>query len=232
MPLALAKQNGGSVSYRRISPAKIKIEVDIYRTFGIIANEDTLEMPTTKVIAKDVIGRLTEVFRAVGYEGATLSKLSEATGLQRASLYHRFPGGKKEMAEAVLSRAGDFFQKNILGPLKGPGTPKERLVKMGKQLNAFYLRGNASCLLDTLSFGDGRDIFESHIKVSFSCWIESIARLVAEATECSKTTARQRAEDAVIRIQGALVLGRGTGNTKAFQRILRTLPESLLKERR
>ncbi len=189
-------------------------------------------MPTTKVEAKDVIDRLTEVFRAVGYDGATLSKLSEATGLQRASLYHRFPGGKKEMAEAVLSRAGAWFQKNILAPLAGPGTPKERLQRMIKNLGAFYSRGNSSCLLDTLSVGDGREIFESHIKESFSGWIEAIARVAAEATGCSKTTARQRAEDAVMRIQGALVLGRGTGNTKPFQRILRTLPDSLLRERR
>ncbi len=155
-------------------------------------------MPTTKVEAKDVIDRLTEVFRAVGYDGATLSKLSEATGLQRASLYHRFPGGKKEMAEAVLSRAGTWFQRNILDPLTGPGTPQERLERMSAKLDEFYSRGNSSCLLDTLSFGDGRDIFESHIKESFSGWIESIARLVAEATGCSKTTARQRAEDAVL----------------------------------
>ena len=133
-------------------------------------------MPTTKVEAKDVIDRLTEVFRTVGYDGATLSKLSAATGLQRASLYHRFPGGKKEMAKAVLSRAGVFFQKHILAPLTGPGTPKERLQRMATKLDAFYCRGNSSCLLDTLSFGDGRDMFESHIQESFSCWIEAIAR--------------------------------------------------------
>lgn len=189
-------------------------------------------MPTTKVESDDVLERLTEVFRTVGYDGATLSRLSEATGLQRASLYHRFPGGKQEMAEAVLSRAGALFQQNILDPLTGTGTPEERLERMSRKLDEFYCRGSSPCLLDTLSFGDGGDIFESHIKESFSRWIDALARVAREATGCSRKSARERAEDAVIRIQGALVLARGSGNTKPFQRILRSLPGDLLEEGR
>ncbi len=185
-------------------------------------------MPLTKVEAGNVVERLTEVFRTVGYDGATLSKLSEATGLQRASLYHRFPGGKREMAEAVLSRAGAWVEANIFDPLAGSGTPKERLERMLRNLDGFYCRGGSPCLLDSLSFGEGGDIFGSHIKEAFSGWIGALARLVVEATGCSRTKARERAEDVVGRIQGALVLARGTGNRKPFRRMLCQLPELLL----
>ena len=41
---------------------------------------------------QDLMQRLSCVFRDVGYDGASLSILSEATGLKKASLYHRFPG--------------------------------------------------------------------------------------------------------------------------------------------
>ena len=37
---------------------------------------------------------LAEAFRQYGFEGASLSMLSEATGLGNGSLYHFFPGGK------------------------------------------------------------------------------------------------------------------------------------------
>ena len=74
-------------------------------------------MPTSKVDPDDLIDRLLEVFRTVGYDGATLSKLSQATGLQRASLYHRFPGGKKAMAAAVLAHAGAWLDTHVLAPL-------------------------------------------------------------------------------------------------------------------
>ena len=60
-------------------------------------------MASPKVHDEKLIERLTSVFRIYGYEGASLSRIAEATGLQRASLYHRFPGGKEEMAEAVLN---------------------------------------------------------------------------------------------------------------------------------
>jgi AcrR family transcriptional regulator len=189
-------------------------------------------MPSSKVEPDPIIDRLTEVFRTVGYEGATLSKLSKATGLQRASLYHRFPGGKKEMAEAVLAQASAWLDTHVLAPLTGSGTPHARLQKMAQALNTFYAQGGTSCLLDSLSFGEGSDLFHDHIRAAFAHWIEALAALVVESTRCPKAEARQRAEDAVLSIQGALVLARGTGNTQPFQRVLKNLPILLLSERR
>ena len=54
---------------------------------------------------EEVVARLMKVFRREGYEGASLSRLSEATGLGRSSLYHHFPRGKEDMAAAVLDLA-------------------------------------------------------------------------------------------------------------------------------
>ena len=48
----------------------------------------------------DTLPGLAEAFREHGYAGASLSVIGEATGLGRGSLYHFFPGGKREMAEA------------------------------------------------------------------------------------------------------------------------------------
>ncbi|MEP1982729.1 MAG: helix-turn-helix domain-containing protein, partial [Maribacter dokdonensis] len=59
-------------------------------------------MRPQKVLDIEILTGLTKVFRSRGYEGASLKELSEATGLKKASLYHRFPNGKQEMADAVL----------------------------------------------------------------------------------------------------------------------------------
>ncbi len=56
-----------------------------------------------KVEDEDLMHRLSEVFKEYGYEGASLAILSQASGLKRPSLYHRFPRGKQQMAEEVLS---------------------------------------------------------------------------------------------------------------------------------
>ena len=44
-----------------------------------------------------------------------------------------------------------------------------------------------------------------------------------------KTQARQRAEDAVMQVQGALVLTRVLNSTAPFQRVLEQLPDQLLQ---
>ena len=185
----------------------------------------------SKITDTELLNRLTEVFRTHGYEGASLSKISDATGLQRASLYHRFPGGKAEMAEAVLTRAGEWLEAHALKPLTESGPPEQRLRRMAEKLDEFYEGGRQSCLLDALSFGVGEGGIRDHQKVAMEAWVEAIATMLRESG-LPLRTARERAEDAVIRIEGSLVMARASGNTKPFRRTLRNLPQELLRRPR
>lgn len=71
--------------------------------------------------------QLLKVFQQYGYEGATLARLSKATGLGKASLYHYFPKGKEEMALSVLDYINNWFAANIFAPLQESGEPQERI---------------------------------------------------------------------------------------------------------
>ena len=183
----------------------------------------------SKITEPELMNRLTEVFRTHGYEGASLSKISEATGLKRASLYHRFPGGKAEMAEAVLSRAGEWLATNALAPLGRSGPPEDRLRMMAEKLDTFYEGGRRSCLLDALSFGIDEGGIRDHQRVGMEAWIEAIATMLKESG-IPDQTARERAEDALIRIQGGLVMARVKGDPLPFQRTLKNLPTDLLRQ--
>ena len=183
----------------------------------------------SKITEPELLKRLTEVFRTHGYEGASLSKISKATGLQRASLYHRFPGGKAEMAEAVLKRAGEWLQTHALRPLAESGPPEERLRQMARKLDEFYEGGTQSCLLDALSFGVEEGRIRDHQRAGMEEWVDAIATMLRESG-LPQGTARERAEDAVIRIQGSLVMARASGNPLPFRRTLRNLPQDLLRE--
>ncbi len=183
----------------------------------------------SKIAEPDLLDRLTRVFRTHGYEGASLSKISEATGLQRASLYHRFPGGKAEMAEAVLKRAGEWLQAHALQPLTESGPPEQRLRQMADKLDEFYEGGEQSCLLDALSFGVEEGAIRDHQRAAMKTWVDAIATMLRESG-LSGRTAQERAEDAVIRIQGSLVMARATGDQMPFRRTLRNLPQELLRK--
>lgn len=175
----------------------------------------------------ELIDRLTDVFRRHGFEGASLTRISEATGLKRASLYHRFPGGKAEMAEAVLSRADEWLITHALSPLQGPGEPADRLRIMTGALSEFYGDGKHSCLLDAFSLGGENTDLREHVRASTIAWTDALAAVALEVG-IAEDEAHARAQDAIASIQGTLVLSRATGDPTAFQRALRKIPDDLL----
>lgn len=176
---------------------------------------------------EDLMARLSAVFRDVGYEGATLTILSEATGLKKASLYHRFPQGKEQMAREVLESAGAWLDEHILSPLKGEGAPNDRIKDMIKKLDAFYSGGKQACLLNMLSSARIHEgPFTQLIKQVFEAWISALSAVLVDAG-LDKKVASTRAERAVVMLQGSLVLSRGMGTTRPFREFLKTLPDEL-----
>lgn len=177
---------------------------------------------------EELMARLSRVFRDVGFEGATLSMLAEATGLQKASLYHRFPEGKEQMAREVLQSAGSWLEDNILAPLKGDGTPTDRITSMVKQLDEFYSGGRQACLLNMLSSAHiAEGPFTHLIRQVFEAWINAVSAVLMDAG-IDKKAARLRAERAMMMLQGSLVFSRGIGTTRPFRDFLKSLPGELL----
>ena len=173
------------------------------------------------------VALLTETFRRDGYDGASLATLSQATGLGKSSLYHYFPGGKVEMAHAVLDFSVDAARRHVFSVVAAPGPPAERLRELLRRMELFFERGTSACILGRLSASVDRDRFREPLTRIFKAQRDAIARLLVEAG-VPRPTARARAEDTVISIQGALVLSSGTGDPAPFQRMMARLRRDLL----
>lgn len=177
---------------------------------------------------EELLARLGAVFRDVGYEGATLAQLSDATGLRKASLYHRFPGGKEQMAREVLESARAWIDAEVVAPLRADGPPADRIGDMVRKLDAFYAGGRQACLLNMLSSARIRESpFTPLIRGAFEAWIGALAATLVDAG-LDRRIARVRAERAVAVLQGSLVLSRGMGTTRPFRDALKALPGELL----
>ncbi len=175
----------------------------------------------------DLMRILSNVFRDVGYEAASLAMLSEATGLKKASLYHRFPGGKEQMAHEVLSGAGALLSENVLVPLQGDGSPEERVRVMTRRLGEFYSGGKQACLLNLLASPlINQGPFAKEIKSIFRALIDSLKGVMIDA-EIPDKIALARAERAVMLLQGSLVLSRGLGTTRPFKECLKNMSVEL-----
>jgi TetR/AcrR family transcriptional repressor of lmrAB and yxaGH operons len=148
-----------------------------------------------------MLDRLMDLFRKKGFDGASVSDISESTGLGKSSLYHHFPDGKEEMALQVLARLEEELERTLFEPMRSNGTPKQKLDRISR--------------------------FRKPLGRAFSAWIDAVEALGVEAG-LPRAVARLRAEDLVVRVEGALVVSAGTGNTSVFARAIRELRESVL----
>jgi TetR/AcrR family transcriptional repressor of lmrAB and yxaGH operons len=178
---------------------------------------------------RTIIGRLLDIFRCEGYDGATLTTISNGIGLGRASFYHHFPGGKSDMSRAAFDRASRDFTRAVLAPLAGTAPPAERLQGMVSGLDTFYDGGRGACLIDVFSMGGARDLFHEEISEAVAYWMEAIARVLVDVG-FQPEEARRRAEDAIIAIQGSLIIARATSQTETFRRVLSQIVINLMSD--
>jgi TetR/AcrR family transcriptional repressor of lmrAB and yxaGH operons len=163
----------------------------------------------------DLLPQLAEVFRAHGYEGATLTLISEATGLGKGSLYHFFPGGKAQMATEVLAEIDAWFEANIFAPLRKGDDPARAIATMVGAVDGYFHSGHRVCLVGVIALGASRDMFAVQVRDYFARWNDALTRLLARRG-LSARAARRRSTDALLSIQGALVLARALDDSKVF----------------
>jgi AcrR family transcriptional regulator len=160
-------------------------------------------MRPQKVSDKDLLIAITKVFRAKGYESTSLKDLSEATGLKKASLYHRYPNGKQDMAESVFNHVGRWVEENIFSTLTDETVlPELRLKKGLAQIEKLYNGGKHTCLLKAFSTQTGLQL--------------------------SPDNAKENAVQTLIEIQGSLILTKGLDDTTVFDNTLQNIENRYL----
>jgi TetR/AcrR family transcriptional repressor of lmrAB and yxaGH operons len=175
---------------------------------------------------EEFLDRALDLFRTYGYEGVSLSRLSEATGLEKASLYYRYPGGKEEIVMAVAARVVQGFEEHLFPALKAEGSPRKRVTVVVEQLRDFYCDGSKPCAINMLSIAGGGEDLKTMLRNVTQAWLKAFTE-VARESGMSLSLARLRAEEAIVRIEGSLVVARALGDNAPFQRTLKLLPDLL-----
>jgi len=185
-------------------------------------------MAYTKVEQDIVLEKLMDVFRSVGYDGASMTDLADATGLKKASLYHRFPEGKEAMAHAVLNHVANWNNAQIFDILVSSGPVEERLDTALKSIDTLYNGGRVACILRALSHGRAAEIFRSEIAEIFGKWVTAFAHVAGDVGH-DPQSANRLGESTLIRIQGSLILAQTLHRPDLFQDALRDIKTDFLK---
>ncbi|EJT06920.1 TetR/AcrR family transcriptional regulator [Rhizobium sp. CCGE 510] len=178
----------------------------------------------------DIVPLLAEIFRELGYAATSLSRITERTGIGKGSLYHFFPGGKEEMAAAVLADVDAWFEHAIYQPLRRDDA-RQAVAAMWTNVNDYFRSGRRICLVGAFALDETRERFSSAIGGYFIRWIDALRSALMRAG-CAEEEAQVLAEEGVAGIQGALVLSRALDDTTVFTRSLETLAKRLDAVRR
>lgn len=168
----------------------------------------------------DLLPVLGEIFRDYGFEAASLSVIGERTGLGKGSLYHFFPGGKEEMAKAVLDEIDSWFEKEVFRPLREDGDAAAAIEAMLVAVDGYFHSGRRICLVGALALADSRERFAAQIAGYFAAWQEALAGALARSGQADPDGL---AEEILALIQGGLVLARARDEAVIFTRLLARL---------
>lgn len=176
---------------------------------------------------EDLLLALYDLFRERGFEGVSIADICEATGLGRSSLYHHFPGGKADMAEAVAAYARAWLDRAVIAALSQPGPRAERVQAMLSAVDALYEGGGRPCVVASLLLGRAPEPLARRLSALLGDWLEAIAAALID-TGCPANDAHARAAQALARVQGALTLARALNRRAIFAQALEAVRAELL----
>lgn len=184
-------------------------------------------MTRTVLEKADVIPMVAEVFRELGYEGASMSRITNRTGISKGSLYYFFPGGKEEMAAEILAHIDAWFVSNVFEPLERD-EPHTAIEKMWREVNAYFRSGQRICLVGAFALDETRDRYAAMVSHYFKRWIDALCAALVRAGATIEI-AITISEEAVGGIQGGLTLARALNDGEIFERTIGGLAERVAK---
>lgn len=163
----------------------------------------------------EIVLTLFDLFRRSGYDAVSIADISEATGLGKSSLYYHFPGGKPDMAEAVADFAQSHMRASVFDKLKDDRPLSRKLAAMSAFVADMYEGGGAPCLISSMMISPNASprALET-VRGIITEWIDALAAALRREGIADP---KRRATEAIIAIQGALIVARASGDKKIFE---------------
>ena len=160
----------------------------------------------------------TELFRRHGYNGTGLKQIVASANAPFGSVYHFFPGGKEELGDAVVRRAGQMYLELVEAiwdaaddPLEGMRDSFTGAAEALRQTDYIDLCPIATVALEMSSTSEPLRRATADV---FELWTSRTAERLARLGLVEER-AREVAITLIALLQGAFVLARATRTTEA-----------------
>ena len=177
---------------------------------------------TSQRTRKAIVSAAGRLFQQHGYHGTGLAQILSAAGVPKGSFYHYFPGGKADLAVAVIEHASGEVE-GYLQRLIAAGCGVQALVRALGDNVARWLeatgctKGNPVTAL-TMEAVPGVPAVQAACQAAFGRW----RALVADALAADGVAAEQAgdfAQLAIAAVEGAMVLARADGSVRPMRSV-------------
>ena len=183
-----------------------------------------------------IVTAAAELFRRQGYNGTSVKQVIGAAGVPFGSLYHFFPGGKDELAEAAITTSGRAYQELYEAIADAAPDPAAAVTD--------FFDGAAEVLVGTgyadacpigtvaLEVASTNDRLRQATAAVFDGWLGSLAARLREAG-VGEDAAKELAVVAVAAVEGGFMLSRAARSPEPMRiagRGVRRLVETALAE--
>ncbi|MDH6109248.1 TetR/AcrR family transcriptional repressor of lmrAB and yxaGH operons [Kitasatospora sp. MAP12-15] len=169
------------------------------------------------------------LFKRQGYASTGVKQLLDTSGTVAGSLYHHFPGGKEEVALAVIMQAGQDITRALSTALTALGTAGglDRFIShLASTMDA--TGGLEGCPIAPVAVESptAGEAVRRAAAGQFAAWTDAIAAQLRSEGHPPES-ARTLAQVLLAALEGALLLDRTAGDTIALTALRSTLPALL-----
>jgi len=158
------------------------------------------------------------LFRRQGYAATGLNQILEDAGVKAGSLYHHFPGGKQELASAVVESAGKQIEQVLRAALARDIDVADVIGQWVDLLSAgLDADCRDGCPVEPIATESvhASELVRNAAARAFDSWCGAIAKRL-QADGANPKRAKEIALAVVSIIEGALMLSRTSGDTAAL----------------
>jgi TetR/AcrR family transcriptional repressor of lmrAB and yxaGH operons len=191
-------------------------------------------MPRIDDSRSRLVSTMARLLRDQGYTATGLAQVLEESGVSNGSLYHHFPGGMDELAEAALEASGQAVAAALSQALQGAADTAEGIAAF-LDIAASPVAGEACRGCPVAPTALESPILNPRLRVTAVRCFDEWETLIAErlrVDEWPEESVAGTASAALALIEGALLLARVTGqvthltNAKRAARALLHAPPS------
>lgn len=131
---------------------------------------------------QQIIRKAAPIFNQHGYEGAALSDLMKATGLEKGGIYRHFESKQQLAAEAFDYAWGLAMETRFEGTQEIPNTVDrlKQLVRNFKDRRSGLIPGGCPLLNTAIDSDDGNPQLRERARKALGSWLDRIEAVVEE----------------------------------------------------